>query len=368
METNNQLEKQNSEIIIQKRAAWADVGEVIHTTELKLKAQSEAILATLIEPKSIEGIAASEAALTEAKKQANALIAERKLTTDPLATVASRLMQHEKMLLNKFPEIEKQLISLKQQKKAADDLANATAEEKKQLREICALHITNTDIIFRQVIEKQVDFAFSYALGVGCIDEAGLKDYLAKVKLKYTVENFTTPAPTVTLKNVPKAEFEVIWGQNVVSVKPAETYINLYLTTLEKKFEFYNVSLMNKKAAIEASEKATAEAAANLAKEQKSGEIAAALNSMATSIEAAPQSKVKDLKTVYVLDMEETEQNALLIIAAFVANFENTKQYVKSGWFNLKVEQMGKALVSLKNKDNKFSCTGIIFKTEDKLK
>ena len=79
-------------------------------------------------------------------------------------------------------------------------------------------------------------------------------------------------------------------------------------------------------------------------------------------------SDIKELKKSYAIDMDDTEQNAILIIAAFVTHFNIAKEGVRvKSMFKLSVEQMGAALAWMKNKDENFSHTGINFKINDKL-
>lgn len=113
----NQIVKKEEEakIIAKKRNQWANVGEVIHNKEIQLQLKAQASILKLIEPKSIEQIETAESALKIAKQEYNLLVTERKGVTDSLNGVINRLMNSEKDLASKFPAIEKDLISLKQQ-------------------------------------------------------------------------------------------------------------------------------------------------------------------------------------------------------------------------------------------------------------
>lgn len=366
----NQIVKKEEEakIIAKKRNQWANVGEVIHNKEIQLQLKAQASILKLIEPKSIEQIETAESALKIAKQEYNLLVTERKGVTDSLNGVINRLMNSEKDLASKFPAIEKDLISLKQQQAKNNLLIQQKADEILRLNTVCNEHKINSEAAFKQKILNQVSFAYEYALGKGNVEEKGLEDYLKLVKLKFKPEDFTIAPPVVNLIHASKIEFDLIWNKLCIDFQEPKIWIEQYVKDLDSKFEFYNVSLMNKKAAIENSKKLEATAAEELAKETVNKTVSATLSSIATNIASPVETSGKKLKTVYELDMVDNEENGLLIIAAFVGNFATTKQYIKvKNFFSLSVEQMSKTLVQIKNKDEKFSCTGIVFKQTDKL-
>ena len=277
-------------------------------------------------------------------------------------------MVPEKTVVESFPVIEKAIIDLKLENEKAVKLVNARLEEFKRLRESVLIHVNNSDTAFRTLINNQVLFAYEYALGKGEIKEETLEEYIKACKAKFKPEQFQIQPALVTLVNVTKEEYEPIFKELTSSFLSSAAYIQIYHDLLDAKFEFYNVALKNKEASLGQSKKEAADAAETLAKEAAAKTTSANLSAMATSFTATTETTTKALKKSYALDMEETEQNSLLIIAAFVANYEQAKQFVRvTKAFELKISQMAACLVSIKNKDERFACTGINFKEVNKL-
>lgn len=356
-------------VVLEKKQAWSEVGEYIHYTEISLQQKADLIIGKLVIPTKYEDVQAAEEALKTARKENIALIEERMTITDQFRAVADRLMKSEKKVSDEFPKIEGKLITIKAAKAAADKLVKAKEDEFKRLKESCIKFINDKDLEFKTTINNQVSFAYEYALGKGDINEKTYAEYYKKVEAKFTKENFLIVKPEYKLFDVKPEEFDTLWIECQVEAGPPLDYISLYKKQLTEKFGFFTISLKNKETALKHSKDADAKAAEELSKENTNKNVAASLSTMATTYNAKAADTVKPLKTVYELDMEETHANGLLIIAAYVGNYDATKEYTeKLKAFNLKVEQMANALVSLKNKDEKFTCTGIKFKQVEKLK
>ena len=186
--------------------------------------------------------------------------------------------------------------------------------------------------------------------------------YNNKVKSKYKESDFKIVCPTT----IPEELFNICVLEMDM---PKEIDMVAYFhRAVDAKFEFYSVALKNKDAAIKMAKEVADKEAAERAEELANQKVATRLEVIATSTDAVIDSGVKELKKSYAIDMEDTEQNALLIMAAFVTNFNTAKEGVRvKSMFKLSVEQMGAALAWMKNKDENFSHTGINFKQVEKL-
>lgn len=369
---NLPTQKTPEQIISEKRNNWANLGEKTHFAEITLQEKAVLIHSKLIIPKSIEEIPSAEASLKQAKQEANALIEERKLLTGIFDKLTDRLRKPEKALFETiFPEAEKALLSLKQQQKANNERAEAKNKELKSLRENVAKWINDAEFAFKNRINKQCTFAYNYALGEGNIDEKTYSEYYKAVEAKLKPEEFVVPKMHPQLITVSIEEYNLIWDELSLQIKPASFYVgspsSLYESTLSKTFEFFTIALKNKEAAIEQQKTKAAEEAAALEKENANKNAAATLASVAVPLDKNEGPKAKDLKTVYELDMEENETSMLAIMSAFAANFELTREHRKAKEFSFNVGQMAACLVKVKNKDEKFECSGIKFKQVDKL-
>lgn len=363
----------NEELLAKKVESWGKLGLKTHNLSIELQNDSNEIKAALKMPKTIEEINSTEEALKVAKQKTKVLVEKRKSVTSLIEVPFNKLMAFEKDLSNDYiPSIERKLIELKKEKKAADDLAQAKTDEKRRLKEESIKWINDYDLLFKTEINKKVSGALQYALGVGNITSEGLKDYLSKTVLTvFKPIQFVTPTYSPKLKNVKFDDFMLIWDEVKTQIKEPAYYVgtetSLYEVEVNKNFEFYDAALLNKEAAINQTKTLESKKEEEIKKDNASANVAATMQSMAEATVSVTGDKTKALKQKFELDMESNEQNALLIISAFVANLDIARQYVKADWFKLSVIQMGSALVGVKNNDNKFESTGIKFKIVDKL-
>lgn len=366
--------KTNEEVLAAKFENWGKLGLKTHNLAFELENDSNAIKAALTMPQTIEQINATEAALKVAKQKTNELVNKRKAVTSLIEVPFSKLMAFEKDLSTVYiPGIEQQLIKLKKDKATKDALEQAKTDEKRRLKEESIKWVNDYDLLFKTEINKKVAGALQYALGVGNVTAEALPEYIKeRVLTVFKPIQFVTPMYKAVLKNVTHDEFVAIWDEVKAEVKEPVFYVgaetSLFEMEVAKQFEFYDAALLNKEGAIKQSQGIEAKNDEQLKKENATSNIAATMQSMATATTATVAGeKTKALKQKFELDMESNEQNALLIISAFVANLDMARTHVKADWFKLTVMQMGAALVAIKNNDNKFESTGIKFKIVDKL-
>lgn len=351
-----------SEVVLKKKQAWAEVGLTVHNANLNLEAKAKEAISLLIPPTSIDEIQAAETTLKDVKAKLAIIELERKAVTSKFDQVASALMTHEKSVKDALPAYSQKIIEIKKAYEAEQAKAALKIEAEKRLKEMCINFLNTAYNGHKDIVADVCQKAYEYALGAGNVTEAKLPAYINKVKSKYKESDFKIVCPVT----IPTELFNIC----VIELDmPKEVDMVAYFhRAVDAKFEFYSVALKNKDAAIKMAKEVAEKEAAERAEELANQVVATRLEVIATSTDAVIDSGVKALKKSYALDMDDTEQNALLIIAAFVSNFAQAKEGVRvKSMFKLSVEQMGAALAWLKNKDENFNCTGIKFKQIEKI-
>lgn len=352
----------DSEAVLAKKKAWSEVGLIVHNANIQLTEKAKEAISLLIPPKTIDEVSAAESTLKDVKSKLSIIELERKAVTSKFDAVTSALMTHEKLVKDSLPAFQNAIISIKKAHEQEQAQIKFKAEAEKRLKEVCLNMLNNSYSKAKDMVADVCQKAYEYALGAGNVTEAKLPAYLTKVKAKYKAEDFKINCPTT----MPEEMFTECWKQLDM---PSEIDMLAYFhRAVDAKFEFYSVAIKNKDAAIKMAKEVAEKEAAERAEELANQAVATRLEVIATSADVTIDSGVKELKKFYALDMEDTEQNALLIIAAFVSNFNTAKDGVRvKSMFKLSVEQMGAALAWMKNKDENFKCSGINFKINDKL-
>lgn len=351
----------DSEVVLKKKAAWSEVGLTVHNANIALEQKAKEALSLLVLPKTIDDINAAESNLKDVKTKLSIIELERKAVTSKFDAVTSALMTHEKLVKDALPAYTNAIVAIKKIHEAEQAKLKAEAEAEKQWKEQAVNFIHAEFNRFRDLIADQCQKAYEYALGKDISPDV-LGAYLVKVKANKTEKDFTIFKP----EKMTQLLFDFALKQ-VDMVSPADMLITFHCE-VDKKFEFYNVALKNKEAAIQASKEAELAAQAERLAVLANANIATRLETIATSTDAVVDSGIKELKKKFAIDMPDDDQSALLIITAFVTNFAAAKEGVRvKSMMSLSIGQMGTALAWLKNKDNAFSFTGINFKIDDKL-
>lgn len=374
---------QNTDVAIlqKKQAAWSNFATESHLALTSLQTKAAKTVALLSTPLTvIEQIAESEATLAEAKKEANAIKADRLVITKKLEPFLERMMAPEKQLIAAIQAYESAIIALKKKKQEAQALVQAKEEYIRGIKEAMIKHVNDTNASYEKAINNQVTKAYEFAL-INAInaetiqvkfDEGKKKAetttfhlYMEACKVKFKEEYFLIGLPPMELKYDMTLERLDAMFFEIEKKQPSE-YILEYKRALSARFEYFSIAFQNKKQALTAAKKEQEEKAAQIAKEAATNNAVAALISMAIPLEDGP--KEKALKQTYAVDMEDTQEAAMRIVIAFVANQAMTVPEIGvKSWMNLSVKQMAAALASVKNKDNAFSVSGINFKVVDKL-
>lgn len=354
---------------IEKKAdAWRRFGVVIANSELQFQARAQAIIAKLKKPTGMEDLSDAENTLKLVKQDANKLAEDRIAITSRFDSVKKRLMDPEKSIVDAIPEIEKAIFDIRKAEQERAGKQKAKIEEQKRVKELFLTEAIKMDSQYKQKISDQVVKAFNYALGKGSVTIVGLPEYLAKVKAAngFSEYDFTWDMPSVTLIYNTREEILPIWQEVDKTITPGSQYVADYHKKIDDQFEFFTTALKNKEAAIKLQKENAEREAEELAKAARAKETVVKLDAIATTT-AEIVSGAKPLKEYYEVDMEDTDQNAIKIIAAFVGNFELCRPGVRvKSMLKISVEQMASALAWVKNKDDKFQC-GVNFVKKEKL-
>lgn len=349
-----------SEVILKKKQAWSEVGLTVHNTNLSLEAKAKEAIGLLIPPITIDQIQAAELTLKDVKNRLTSIESERKAITGKFDQVASALMLHEKSVKDALPAYQNSIIAIKKAHEAeqAKILAAQAAERLAKENAINTINKAYNDM--KSLVADQCQKAYEFALNKPItIDK--LAAYLKKVKANKTEADFTIKVDELTPELFK-------YAYDAVQMASPADMLAYFHRAVDAKFEFYEVALKNKDAAIEASKANEVLEQQKRLEELANAAVAARLETISTSTDAVIDNGIKELKKKYEIDMDDSESSALLIITAFVTNFKEAQNGVRvTKWMNLSIGQMGSALAWMKNKDVNFNFTGINFKINDKL-
>lgn len=354
--------------IAKKATAWSNFGVIITNSEFQFQARAQAIIAKLKKPTKPSELKEAEESLKAVKQEMQKLVEDRKGITTRFDSVASRLMAPEKLIASALPEIERAMLAVKKAEQEELNKARYKNDELKSIREQYLNLIVKMDKEYRDKISAQVSKAFEYALGAGDVKMDGLPAFLDKVKVAkgFNEIDFTYDRPEIALKYATKEEVINIWKEVDKTILPGKDYLAIYHKALSDQFEFYSAALKNKEGAIKLQKENAEREEAKRKQEAEAHEVANKLSAIATTT-AEIVSATKPLKEYYEVDMEDTEANAIKIIAAFVGNFELCRGGVRvKSLLKISVEQMASALAWVKNRDDKFEC-GVKFIKKEKI-
>jgi hypothetical protein len=357
--------KVDNELLIKRQTAWAGLGKVVYETELVLQAIAQEAKQSVNIPTKIEDVLESEAKIKQLKKVQNDLIERRKSITSKFDVKTQDLMKAEKSIDEPIKLLTDACISLKSVEQKRVRSEQEKQNEIKNIREVIINALTGIEANYKNKIELSVNKCYEAALIESNIKPADIEKYIIEVEGKIKTEHFqfTLPQITTTLSDV---EFSKITGECFETAKKPSDYVQLYKAKLNDKFAFYEIAYNDKASAIEKSKTEEVAKLKAIETEKINKEVAVKLESIA--IQPTVQKAVlKELKKSYEVDLEETKENAMLIIAAFVANYEVCINKVRVKPFNLSVGQMAKVLADLKSENNDFEVSNIKFREIEKL-
>lgn len=364
MTTELQLNQEQSAILQQKREGWAQMGEIVYRSELGLQLAAQKALNDIVLPSTIEEVPEAEELLKSLKSAATTISTDRKKVTSQFDAVTARLMEPEKSFVDPIKQLSDAIIAVKKEEEAKQAKIRLRNDEIRR----CYDHFTNEKIRIESDLSTKVNSlvarCYEHALNSDMKPEA-IGEYLTKSKASITVAQFPA-APSRFNHSILTAEEVDAIMKDKFSVDQ-QSFILAFSSGVDAKFSDYAIAYANKEQALK------------LAKEEedrKAKEIAAiaANQTMANKIESAAQETVavpsltKALKKSYEVDMPETVESFLVIMAAFSANINLCMPKLKvTKWFGFTANQAAAALGKVKSDDNNFQPAGITFKEVSKL-
>jgi hypothetical protein len=364
-----QTQTSEQQIIEQKTAQWGAMGVACWRTELVLQTKAAEIINGLLElPTKVEDIPAAEIKLKQSKSALSALIEERKVITSKLDSVTNRLMAAEKSIPDPLQKFEQAIIGCKKLKEIADTKLRQKQIELQLIEKFFGDKVAEYKTNSMAVINKQLDAAFNYCLNNDITVEA-LPALMTQFKAKFKpTEHFIFSVASPQLQNVSIDEYRAVCTP-LIPKEQFDYYNSEYLMLLDAKFSDYHISIQDKVLAKQRAAEESAKAAEAAKKKEDEEKAFNTLNASASvSTNSAPTIETKSLKKVYVLDMEETIDNAIKLWAAFAGNKTLVEEKMRvNKWFSCSPSQIAGALCKIKNEDNNFQPQGIVFKQDDKL-
>ena len=357
--------QQQDAILQQKREAWGQMGVAVHQMEMQLQVEAQGYLRPLeVIPTKVEDLPDAESRLKEAKSGFTKIQDKRKEITSKFDAVAARLMQPEKSFADPIKVYSDAIIGLK---RIAED-ARKKQEMMQHEKNSCDTYFKTKRIsIISELSQRVTDLvakAYNHALNESTpLDR--IEEYQKKCIDSVTVKSFQYTLPTFPTVYMTPDEVESVKAKyfpiNVMD------YVMDYSKQMHYKFSDYSIAIQNKEAALALAHKQQQE-------EKEKAEQIAQQQRMAAKIESASFEPViepvdvKALKHTYVVDMDETMESFLAIMAAFSANLHLCKKFLKvNKWFAFTAAQAATALGKAKIEDNNFAPAGITFKMIDKL-
>jgi hypothetical protein len=359
------MEKAAEQVIEKKRTAWGNLGVAIYHAETDLQLKQQLIEKTLIAPTKIEDIPKAEETLKLAKQGVGDLETARKLITGKFKDVTERLMKPEKSVELKINAFTAELIKLK---RLADEEAKKQEQKNNELKAIAAkvrLYIAEINASYLKEHAKLLNDSYVYALEK--VPPEKLDEYKAKLKARITIANRTMVPPAYTATYATKEEVDAEIAK-VFNPIPAAEYVQGFENDLNLKYADYKLAWENKPQALKLNEQENADNQTAIEQQKTQDTVAANIQALAQT-PTIGLANTKPLKNVYKLAMQETFNDANIIITAYLAN--NQKCFGKlsiTKWLSgFGVKQMIGALEKLKNEDEKFNFDGLVWTTEDKL-
>lgn len=361
--------------VIEKMGRWAEMGRFIHDYIPSLQAGMQAITAPLILNPTVEQIPQAEAILTETKRKYATHKEERVKNTNKFVAIIDKCIEPEKTGLTVIEQATAGLLKAKQELATQQATVKAKDDELKRIREAIINHIAKKDAEYLVRIEKAVTVAFEAGLNGACPDEASVPTYLSGLKdggiMNGDVpESFMWMRPPIKPNYATDEEVSEIWAELSDRIQPPTHYQAIWADKLDEKFGFYGLALKNKEDALRAAKNAELESMAAIQNDKLATEQAAKLEAVASTY-TNPSLGVpvtKSLKYDWLIQMDDTPQIAMIIMAAFVANSERCKGGVRvKSWRKLSVEQMASALEWAKKQDENFNVANLNFVKIDKL-
>ena len=359
------IDKQ-SEIIDQKRQSWGQMGVVVYKQELQLQAEAQAIIHTIAHPKTIEDVPAAELKLKEVKAAQKTIEGKRKEITGRFDDVVSRLMQPEKSFADPITKLSTSIIDIKKTYEAEQKKRQLVIDEAQRLRLYYSNESARVKSELLQKVNTLVSRCYEKALQDENVKPVNIEQYINVSKEAVKGQHFAFTITKFGITYEDNIQLNTDLFNEAMNID-LEYYSGEFKRQIDYKFSDYEVAYSNKALALAAAKKEEEENKKAIEEKKKSEELAAKLEATATPVHAAPLF-TKALKKSYEVDMPETVESVLNIMAAFSANINKCLPKLKvNKWFAFTPGQAANVLGKLKSEDNSFHPDSITFKEVDKL-
>ena len=314
-------------------------------------------------PETITDIAAAEEVLKLIKKAQTDINDARVEGVKPITSRLSELMVYEKNLATPIQLLTARIIAAKKVKEEADRAALLKEDEIKQYQSYIDRCVADTEAAFSTYINTQVLAAYNHALGAGNIAVDKKEAFIDEVCVKRgTEKNFTHSIETFDWKyNTPDHPQNDDIALKLASPK---TYSDQFRAKMIEQFMDYDLAFQNKEIALKRAKDEADKEAAEIKQTQTMANTMANINEVV--IELKVDDGIKALKRIYVVDFEESWEEARKISIAFWSTVKVFKD-LRMKPFNVTPQQMADYLGKIKTEDNKFEITGIKWKEVEKL-
>lgn len=366
--TQNGYTAEQLSAIEKKGLSWKEFGEGAAKVEIQLIENSESMIkrAQTALPKTIDDVGLAEATLKNLSSDYLRSEEERKQVTSKFDKLTERFMAPNKSVQPHLTALRNAIIDIK----TAYEKEQKSVEEKKKeviyIREYLANQVNAFDAGCKTKITNLISLAYTNALGKGNIGTVdALKTYLEdRVKKGLSAKDFIYNPTMPKLVHVTEQEY----AEMIEAIEIPTDYVKLFHDDVDKQFSDYETAWHNKEQALINQKKEAADKEKAIAEEKANKDVAAKLEASAVPI--VDKTEVKALKKLYVVDnMEDvSEENAMKIMSAYIANLALARTHIRlKNWLNLSPMQMAGALQKIKNDDNAFEVTGIVWKEVSKL-
>ncbi len=360
-----ELQTQDQAVLEQKRTAWGQMGVAVHQTEMQLQVEAQSYLIPLeVLPTAIAEIQSAEEKLVAAKKGLTAITNRRKEVTTQFDAVTARLMAPEKSFAEPIKIYTDAIIKLKKEDEANKAKLRNIEDEKNRCRTFFQDNKIAIELQLENKLTELVAKCYSHALETN-VSVENIKVYLDEVTKKLTVNSFAFK--DVLFANNYISVDDVAQIKKEVFIINQESYVARFADLIDAKFSDYEIAFNNKAEALAQAQKADEAAKAQAATAAQHQTMANKIESASFVPNVAP-SDTKALKHGYIVDMDETVESVLIIMAAFSANINLCLPFLKvNKWFSFTAQQAATALGKVKCADNSFQPAGINFKQIEKL-
>jgi len=361
--------EENKELVKAQGKDWKGKGKEIAKTEIWLKAEGLEIETKAKALTVTKGnIAIVETFLADSSRTLKILGEKRLEITRPLEDLKKRLMVPEKAVVDSLNALKASLLTVKKQAQKEQNEAAIKVDQEAALKLAIANTYTDYFTDTTKAVDKYIGDNYSGMLRKKIL----YIDFDKTVKI--IVDHFKEPSYAAYFAkiavNTSSLTLERITEIQTANAQTIPDYKGLIQERFDDKKVSYQVEIANAEEAIKQQAKETEEREKQAEYAKRQQELSNKMDSKADA-QATQEAVVvegKNLKTSYVLDMEETAENVLRIFACYGANFEEVNTHLKiKKWFACTPNQIGTALAKIKTKDNNFQFEGINFKEETKL-